>query len=288
MMQRVERDGVTMECRQVRDLAEAFVSEQVFGETAHAIAAHLDRCPGCEAEVSGLRRLRASVRAVYLARSDRSPSPEFATALNARLRAEAEAMRPTGVSSLGRTWFTLAATLLLVVSSGLGLRGLGVSGFTAILQAAVGDHRYCLVTFKLTERPISLASAASLYNDPVDRSLEDVEPSPAQLSGGPIRVVERHSCVFHGRRFAHIVVRYKGALTSLVVTPDDRLLRGLPGASAPWDGSILTIPPRDGFNIAAFRGPRHVVVIISTLGDEDVREVARSMAASVSRAMKQG
>lgn len=287
-MQRAGRDDETMGCRQVRDLSEAFVSGQVFDETAHAIAAHLDRCPGCEAEVSGLRRLRASVRAVYLARSDSSPSPEFSTALNARLRAEAQAMRPPGMASWGRTWFTVAATLLLVVSSGLGLRALGVSGFTAILQAAVGDHRYCLVTFMLTEPPISLANAARLYKDPVDRSLEDVEPSPARLKGGPIRVVERHSCVFHGRRFAHIVVRYKGASTSLVVTPDDRLLRGLPGASAPRNGSILTIPPRDGFNIAAFRGPRHVVVVVSTLGEEDVREVARSMAASVSRAMKQG
>lgn len=276
-----------MGCGAVRDLAEAFVSEQVFDETAQAITSHLGRCEACHAEVAELRRLRASVRAAYLGGRDGSPGPEFTTALRTRLRAEAEAMPGRRVTSWGRTWLAFAATLFLIVSGGLGLRGFGIAGFTAILQAAVGDHRYCLVTFKLTERPIPLADAATLYGDPVDRSLEAVQPSSAELSGGPIRVVERHSCVFHGRRFAHIVVRYKWALTSLVVTPDDRWLRGLPGASAPLDGSIQTLPPFDGFNVAAFRGPRHVVVVISKLADDDVRDVARAMAASVSRAMKE-
>jgi hypothetical protein len=274
-----------MGCQEVRRLAEAFVSDQVLDGTAQAIAVHLETCPECHAEVAGLGRLRASVRAAYLSLSDSAPSPEFVTALGSRLRAEA--IRSKRATSWRRTWFVLAATFLLIVGGGFGLRGLGVSGFTAILQAAVGDHRYCLVTFNLTERPIPLEQAARLYNDPVNRSLQGVQPSPAQLSGGPIRVVERHSCIFRGRRFAHLVLRYKGALTSLVVTPDDRLLRGLPGASAPRDGSIVLLPPHDGFNVAAFRGPRHVAVVISTLGGEDVQEVAGAMATSVSRAMKE-
>jgi len=273
-----------MECREIRDLAEAYVSEQVLVETAQAIVAHLDRCPRCHAEVEGLRRLRASVRTAYLGSRDLSPTPTFAATLHSRLRAEA--VGAPRVSSWRHRWLAVAATVVLVIGGGFGVRGLGVSGFTAILQAAVGDHRYCLVTFRLTERPIELEKAAQLYDDPVDRSLESVQPGSDQLSGGPVRILERHSCVYHGRRFAHIVVRYKGALTSVVVTPDERLLRHLPGASAPADGSIVTLPPVDGFQVAAFRGPHHVVFVISTLADDDVREVARSMAGSISRAMK--
>jgi len=273
-----------MECREVRDLAEAYVSEQVLVETAHAIVAHLDRCPRCRADVEGLRRVRASVRAAYLGSRDLSPTPAFAANLHSRLRAEAVGKRAG--SSWRHTWLAVAATVALVIGGGFGFRGLGVSGFTAILQAAVGDHRFCLVTFKLTERPLELEKAARLYNDPVDRLLESVQPASEQLSGGPIRILERHSCVYQGRRFAHIVVRYKGALTSLVVTPDDRLLRHLPGASAPADGSIVTLAPVDGFQVAAFRGPHHVVFVISTLADDDVRAVAGAMAGPVSRAMK--
>jgi hypothetical protein len=233
--------------------------------------------------VAGLRRLRASVRSAYLGSSDLSPDPAFAAKLHSHLRDEAT--RGTRATSW-RTWLALAASLVLVLGGGFAVRGLGLSGFTAILQAAVGDHRYCLVAFRLTERPIPLERAAELYDDPVDGSLEHVQPSPIQLSGGPVRVLERHSCVFAGRRFAHIVLRYKHELISLVVTPDERLLRNLPGASGPpGDGSTVSLPPVDGLHIAAFRGPHHVVFVISALNDDDLREATRSMEPSVSRAL---
>lgn len=273
-----------MECREVRELADAYVSDQVLVETAQAIVAHLDRCPACQAEVEGLRRLRVSVRSAYLGSTDLSPRPEFLAAMAARLRSEA-GHRPAA-PSWRRTWLALAATLVLILGGGFGLRELGVSGFTAIVHAAVGDHRFCAVAFKLTERPISLEQAAQVYDDPIDRSLRTVELQQTQLSGGPVRILERHSCVFEGRRFAHLVLGYKHTPISLVVTPDERLLRNLPGASTPSDGSTVRLRPVDGYQVAAFRGPHHVVFLISSLSDDDLREVAESMAPSVAQALK--
>jgi len=274
-----------MKCREVRNLAEAYVSGQAGVEAAQAISSHVDNCPSCRADVDGLRRLRASMRSAYLSSPDLAPSPEFATDLRSHLRSAA--VRRNGASSRRRPWLALAAALVLMAGGGFGLRGLGAWGFTAILQAAVGDHRFCLVSFKLNERPIPLEEAAQLYDDPVDRSLQAVEPSQTQLSGGPLRIVERHSCVFNGRRFAHIVLRYKHALISMVVTPDERLLRDLPGASAPRDGSLVSVPPVEGFHVIAFRGPHHAAFMVSSLGDDDLREVAAAMTDSVSRALKE-
>ena len=68
------RDEGTMGCRDVRDLAEAFVSDQVLDGTAQAITAHLDSCPRCSGEVADLRRLRTFVRKAYLGQSGSSPS----------------------------------------------------------------------------------------------------------------------------------------------------------------------------------------------------------------------
>jgi Putative zinc-finger len=282
-MHQIEGNEEPMECRDVRDRAEPYLSGHVPVEDARAISTHLGGCPACHAEIEDLRRLRGSLRSAYLASTDLAPAPEFVSALRSQLRAAVE--RREAGSSWRHTWLALAATIALVVGGGFGVRGLGVSGFTAILHAAVGDHRFCLVAFKLAERPIPLERAAQLYDDPVDRLLDRVEPGPAQLSGGPVRIVERHSCVYDGRRFAHIVLRYKGALISLVVTPDERLLRALPGASAPADGSIASLPPTDGFQVAAFRGPHHVVFLVSSLGDDELGDVAESMRASVSRAL---
>ena len=270
-----------VECREVRGLAEAYVSEQVLVETAETIVAHLEHCSSCRAELDGLRRLRTSVRAAWLASKDLAPRPEFLSALTTELRSASAAN--TSRTSPRRTWWAIAATLVLTAGGGLGLRGLGVSGFTAILHAAVGDHRFC--SFKLAQPPISLEQAAEIYDDPVDRSLQSVEPQPADVRGEPIRIIEHHSCVYEGRRFAHFVVEYKQVKISLVVTPDERLLRRLPGASAPADGSIVSAGPVDGFQVAAFRGPHHVAVLISTLSDGDLRDVAASLRASVSRAL---
>jgi anti-sigma factor RsiW len=273
-----------MQCQQVRGLAEAYISKQISGEAARAIVGHLARCPPCHGEVTGIRRLRASVRSAYLASTDLAPRPELVAVLRAELRSDRRRARTR--AAWRRGWLALAATLALVAGGGLGVQGIGASGFAAILHAAVGDHRFCLVAFKLAERPIPLDRAADVYDDPVDRSLETVQPAAAQPGGGPVQIVERHSCVFGGRRFAHLVVRYKHELISLVVTPDARLLRHLPGASAPADGSIVTLAPVDGFHVAAFRGSDHAVFVISSLSDEEALQVARSMEPSVARALK--
>ena len=49
-------------CREIRKLA-----DQVRIETAQCIAAHLERCPSCRAEIDDLRRLRASLRLAFTA-----------------------------------------------------------------------------------------------------------------------------------------------------------------------------------------------------------------------------
>lgn len=251
---------------------------------AQAVGAHLDRCPACRADVAGLRRLRASVRAAVLGARDLSPRPDFAAACAARLRHDAA--RAATAGHRRRTWLAVAAAVVLVVGGGFGLFGEGVYGFSALAATAVGDHRFCVVAIRPNRRPFPLDDAARAYDDPVARSLASAEPKPATLGGGPVRVLERHSCVFENRRFAHLVLEYRQSLISLVVTQDERLLRALPGASAPADGSVVTLAPRDGFHVAAFRGPRHLVFLISTLGDADLRDVARSMAPSVARAMR--
>lgn len=275
-----------MECRDVQGLADAYVSNQVLVETAQAIGVHLERCPTCREAVADLRRLRSSTRKAFMQADTLQPRPEFIAALGARLRSESGRSTMTAPR---RGWLALAAAIILIVGGGFGLLALGISGFSTVVHAAVGDHRFCVVAFNLTERPIPLAQAAQRYDDPADLALERVELPPTMLSGGPIRIVERHSCVYDGRRFAHLIFLYKHQPVSLVVTPDDRLLRGWPGASAPADGSLITLPPVDGFQVVAFRSARHLAFVIAPLNgelnDNDARDVARALATPVLHAL---
>ena len=160
---RLGRGRMTMECREVRQLAEAFISEQLLVETTHAIVAHLERCPACRAEVAGLRRLQAASRSAFANAPDLAARPEFISSLSARLQAEATRQRPTRWTA----WLGMAASLFLVLGLVFGVREWSMSNLSALLHAAVGDHRFCALDFKLAEPPITLEEAARRF-DPVN------------------------------------------------------------------------------------------------------------------------
>jgi hypothetical protein len=270
-----------MECREFRQLAEAFVSEPLLIEATRGGVAHLEGCPACRAEVEGMRRLRSATQSAFERAPDLAARPEFAAALSARLRAEAVRRQP---ARTWRPWLAVAATVLLVAGAGWGWREWSATRFAALMHAAVGDHRFCAIAYKLEERPIPLEEAARRY-DAVNGYLATVEPSPTTLSGGPVRILERHSCVFGGRRFAHIVLRYKGRIVSLLVAGDERPGGRLARTFARADDRPAALPVTDGFRVASFHGARHAVFVVSSLSDEDLQEVTRAMAGSVSRAL---
>lgn len=272
-----------MECRDVRPLIDAFVSEQLLVETTQGIAAHLERCPACRAEVEGLRRLRRATRSAFDAAPDLAPSPQFMAALTSTL--QAEAARPAASDwRLPRGWMALAASLLMVIVVGFGARSWSGSSFAALLHTAVGDHRFCALTFALDEPPIPLEEAARRYGG-VYGALASVSPAASTLSGGPIEVLDRHSCVFQGRRFAHIVMRYKGEVVSMLVANDAGMGERLARLAHASNGETEMMPVTDGFHVASFRDGRHDIFVVSSLGNDDVQDVARALTQPVARAL---
>lgn len=271
-----------MECREVRRLADAFVSAELPAETMEAVALHLQGCDACRAEVEGLRRLRLATRAAFSASPGLAARPEFLTAMTARLQAESRQPLPARFAL--PAWLAVAASLLVVAGLGLGVWGWSASSLSALLRAAVGDHQFCALTFKLAEPPITLDEADRRYHG-FYKQLEAVEPTTAALSGGPLQILDRHSCVFGGRRFAHIVMRYKDQTVSLLVADDDRPGRALWNTFSGDAGTLSALPPTDGFQVASFRGPGQMVFVVSSLNDNDLREVAQAMAEPVSRAL---
>jgi hypothetical protein len=269
-----------MECREVRQLAESFVSEQLLVETTQVVVAHLGRCPACRTEVDGLRRLRAAIKAAFDASPELRPQTEFVSRVSTRLQSRAE--RRPRLAAL-RRWEALAAMLIVLAGAGAGLRAWSALGFAAVLHAAAGDHQFCALTYKLTERPIALGEAARRY-DAVYGALETVEPSTGALSGGPVRVLERHSCIYDGRRFAHIVVRYKDRPVSILVA-QKATLSGLVGPGPPSGAGPADMPETAGFRVAAFRVSQRMVFVVSALDQADVRDVAQAMAGPISKAV---
>ena len=104
------------------------------------------------------------------------------------------------------------------------------------------------------------------------------------LPGGTLAVVDRHSCVWKGVRFAHLVLRYKDTLVSVVVASD----AAATASWIPWqrlNHDPTGLPSDAGQQVASFRGAGHAVFVVSSLPADDVQAVARVMAGPVVRAL---
>jgi anti-sigma factor RsiW len=265
-----------MECRDVRSLADAYLSEELLVETTQALVQHLERCAACRADIDARQRLRGALRSAFEAAPDLQARPEFLRELDSRLRHHASAGRRAG----WRSWWATAAGVLLAIGIGSGgALWIAERGLAELAHLAAGDHQNCALEFTLPERPITLTEAAAF--EPAFGRLESVQFTATGSTGEPIEFIERHSCVFQGQRFAHIVVRYKGAAVSLLVADAS----GSRVAAWATSGAARTLSPAAGFNIASFRSAGHAVFAVSTLPSQDVRDVARAMTAPIGGAL---
>jgi anti-sigma factor RsiW len=254
-----------MICRDVREMADSFLSEELLTETNHEILRHLETCAACRADLEARRTLRASLRAAFERSSDLAPDPAFTVNLRDRLHQASQSTRPRR-AAVWRGWWALAAAVLLAVGVGGGawMRG-RVPGAAELFRMAAGDHRDCALHFRLAEKPISLDEAARLFG-PAYRVLEAFPPDAVTTPAGTARVLERHACVYQGRRFAHVVLQYQGVAVSLLVTATDRNSAG--------DGFARV----DAMSVVARPSPRHAIFLVGDLPSDVLGRLADAIA----------
>jgi hypothetical protein len=254
-----------MECRDVRELADSFLTEQLLVETNHEVLRHLETCPDCRADLHGRRTMREGLRAAFARAEDLGPRPEFAAELRTALRAS-----QPGISrrSLLRSWWALAAGVVLAAGGGLFVRkSNSLSRLATLAREAAGDHQNCAVKFSLAEPPIPLGDAGRRYGAPY-AALATFEPPSFD---GTLEVLERHACVYQGRRFGHVVCRHRGALTSLLVTD-----------SAP--PAAPELEPLDAAPaVASFPAGRFLGFVVADLDRQDVLRLAQALATPLSQ-----
>ena len=270
-----------MQCRDVRQIVDSYLSEELLIETTHEmILRHLETCRECRADLAARRALRASMRRAFTDAHDLDPNLEFVAQLRSRLRASTLAAPPRRLTMVTR-WWALAAVVLLAIALGGVLRGYGsVTTMDVMARAAVGDHRNCALHFRLTEQPITLEEAAKRY-DATYRVLHEFPPSDLVTAAGPAHVVDRHSCVYWGRRYAHIVLEYRRATVSLLVTAVD----GSSSAAIPSEalGHLTSEGRIDDVSVVGFRTGRHMVFLAGDLEQADLLRLADAVAGPLYR-----
>lgn len=145
-----------------------------------------------------------------------------------------------------------------------------------ITSFAIGDHENCALEFRLKENPITLEEAAKKYgkfNKNLDKAV--IKPLREIFPGntsGEIKLLEAHSCVFEGRRFAHIVLRRQKHTISVLVTDSD-----LPAEES---NAVIT-QTSESLQVARFSTKHHAVFVISDLPATENATVAQAIKSNI-------
>ena len=208
-----------MNCRDVRDMADSFLCEELLTETNHEILRHLDTCPLCRTEIEARRRLRGALRDAFTRAPELQPSAEFPNRLREQLReVSLRRARPWSVS---RSWLALAAGVVLAAGlAGIVFMKRSAVPAEALARDAVGDHQNCALKYRLVRMPVPLEEAAQQF-DSAYRLLLSAPPDDVPTLDGSARVTERHACAYGARRFGHVIMQYHGRVVSLLMTAND-------------------------------------------------------------------
>ena len=259
-----------MNCRDVRDIVDSFLGEELLTETNHEILWHLDTCPSCRTEMDARRRLRAALRSAFNHAPELQPVGDFADRLRDQLR-RAPGQRHRSRMFSGR-WLALAAGVVLAagVISVIFINSSPVAE-DALARDAIGDHRNCALKYRLVRMPIPLEEAAQQF-DSAYLLLLTAPPDDVSTQNGPVHVVERHSCAYGARRFGHVILQYRGRVVSLLLTTND----GTTGSTARPDLTPHAIgSPVDGLSAVSVHGSRHAVTLVSDLGNAELTQLSR-------------
>jgi hypothetical protein len=162
-------------------------------------------------------------------------------------------------------------------------------------EAAAGDHRDCAIKFRLAEDPIDLEEAGRKY-DRAYVNLTSVVKTRSADSTGQFEFIESHSCVFKGRRFAHLVIKHRGRVVSLVVAESSQEKRQAAGATgsgqtAPSDEArrqVIACSRSGEFQVSCFETARHAIFVVSDLSEAENLAVARAFAPSIQEHIARG
>lgn len=150
---------------------------------------------------------------------------------------------------------------------------------TELAKSAVGDHRDCAVHFRLAEKPIDLEEAGQKF-DRVYANLVPAVLSQGNLPTG-LEFVEAHSCVFEGRRFAHMVFKYHDRLVSLLVTDNGVGEAKSSTTSTISQQQVISCSQFDGYRVSCFQTARHAVFVVSDLSEGENLFLARALSPSI-------
>ncbi len=286
-----------MKCHDLREIADSYLSDELMIETNHDVLKHLETCADCRGELAAREQVRAKLRAAFQQAQDLQMSNEFAARLRAQLRAAASQSTIFDRFKRPHVWLAVAACLLAVALIGsVVVRQHALTGETnaansavnlamaELAENAVGDHRNCAVAFRLPKPPVPLEESGRKY-DRVYFNLDEAVLAGRAAADGDVELIKAHTCVFDGRRYGHVILKYHGRPVSMLVTdlehPTDKAAQAVETKSGANELVVAACPQVGDYQVSYFKTARHAIFVVSDLNAAENLSIARALAPPV-------
>lgn len=240
---------MNLECRQVRDLMDSYLSEELSVETNHGFLRHLAECRDCAAELKRRQRLRALLSETL----DVAVNDVDADRLRMRIAHAVDRERRSW--QRGARLGAVAATLVAAVAVWYWA---GRRVDAAAYNDSAEDHVAC-----------ALAYPSETVYDP-DRAAQNLAPPFEHIvdavgrSNGVYHVIDAHMCPYKGRNYAHVVIRGDGQTLSLFAERAERgALPDTPATLRAGDTLDVHATTRLGYRISAVATRDHRLFLVS-------------------------
>ncbi len=289
-----------MNCRDFKDIADSYLSNELLVETNHDILQHLESCSSCRIELAGRRDLRERLRSAIKNAPKSQMNPGFALRMESYLREQAFGKQRVWNFTVSKAVFAGMASVLLIAlvigfvttrSSPPLTAGIDPTpsntfvpenlwyeraSFIAAKHDAVDDHKHCALSHDLTEKPISLKDADKRFDNSANGLDLAVFDPLREAFGDDAKFIKAHFCIVNGRRFSHVIVEYKKNVVSVLLTlrNDGDVASGIDAVSC---------RSSDDLRVACFESGKYSVFVISDLAEDDNLIVAKTISASVKK-----
>ena len=129
----------------------------------------------------------------------------------------------------------------------------------------------------MAETPITLEKAAPKFEKySKDLGLEIIKPLK-EIFGNKVELLEAHSCIINGRRFAHVVLKYQNRTISVLVTKREDFSDKVNNSNA------ISCQSAENLQIACFETGENNIFVISDLSETENLQIARTITDSVKK-----
>lgn len=270
-----------MDCKDFREISDAYLSDELLVETNIQVFKHLEDCPKCRRDFADRRALRQRLRTAVLNSEEFAIDPIFANRLSLELKDAAFNNNGWfGVLISPRILVPLMSMVLIVGMFSFvlfkygggnteiaGQPGSIASFLTQVSLQAVGNHKDCaLENQELWEsRSLAIGEAGAAV-------AAAVAPPVSDYFAGDVEVLHAHDCVYAGLLFSHVILKTNGHLVSVFVDKSGAI--GDPRAN-PSDSIVSE--RENGLQVASFYSGRSAVFVVSDLPETDNLNAARKL-----------